>query len=42
MHTLCTISANFLRPVVIFGALSDVVRDRLLQEHPESFESPRK
>ncbi|XP_064644896.1 tight junction protein ZO-1-like isoform X2 [Lineus longissimus] len=32
---------NFLRPVVIFGALSDVIRDRLLREHPESFESPQ-
>ncbi|KAJ8311679.1 hypothetical protein KUTeg_011034 [Tegillarca granosa] len=31
----------FLRPVVIFGALSDVARDKLLRDYPDRFESPQ-
>jgi len=36
------IVVNFIRPVVIFGALSDVAREKLLMEYPDRFESPRK
>ena len=35
-------SAVFVRPVVIFGPLADVSRDRLLREYPDKFQSPRK
>ena len=35
-------SANFIRPVVIFGPLADVARDKLSREKSEIFESPRK
>lgn len=31
---------NFIRPVVVFGALSDVARDRLRQELPSKFAIP--
>ena len=36
------ISAAFVRPVVIFGPLADVARDRLVREKSDKFESPRK
>ncbi|XP_078328318.1 tight junction protein 1-like isoform X10 [Crassostrea virginica] len=32
---------GFVRPVVLFGALADVAREKLLQEFPEKFESPQ-
>ncbi|XP_014662332.1 PREDICTED: tight junction protein ZO-1-like [Priapulus caudatus] len=32
---------GFVRPVVIFGALADVARERLLADMPDSFESPQ-
>ncbi|XP_063437039.1 tight junction protein ZO-1-like isoform X2 [Mytilus trossulus] len=32
---------NFVRPVVIFGALSDVAREKMLMEYPDRFESPQ-
>ncbi|XP_033725434.1 tight junction protein ZO-1-like isoform X3 [Pecten maximus] len=32
---------GFHRPVVIFGALADVARDKLLKEYPDKFESPQ-
>lgn len=35
-------TAGFVRPVVIFGALADVAREKLLQDFPDKFESPRK
>jgi len=31
-----------IRPVVLFGPLADIARDRLLKEYPERFELPRK
>jgi hypothetical protein len=31
---------NFTRPVVIFGPLADVARDKLKQEHPNKYEIP--
>lgn len=31
-----------VRPVVLFGPLADIARDRLLKEYPERFEIPRK
>lgn len=36
------VTAGFVRPVVIFGALADVAREKLLQDFPDKFESPRK
>ena len=33
---------SIVRPVVLFGPLADIARDRLLKEHPERFELPRK
>lgn len=36
------LTAGFVRPVVIFGALADVAREKLLQDFPDKFESPRK
>ena len=42
MTCIVIISAAFVRPVVLFGAIADVARDKLLQEFPERFESPRK
>ena len=35
-------SAGFVRPVVIFGPLADVSRDRLLREYSDKFQTPRK
>ncbi|XP_056002906.1 tight junction protein ZO-1-like isoform X5 [Ostrea edulis] len=32
---------GFMRPVVIFGALADVAREKLLQEFSDKFESPQ-
>ncbi|ELU09381.1 hypothetical protein CAPTEDRAFT_221876 [Capitella teleta] len=32
---------SFIRPVVIFGPLSDVARDKLIRDFPEWFESPQ-
>jgi len=34
-------SAAFIRPVVIFGPLSDVARDKLVSELPDRFAFPR-
>ena len=34
--------AGFVRPVVIFGTLADVARDKLGRESPDKYESPRK
>ncbi|KAK7491112.1 hypothetical protein BaRGS_00017676 [Batillaria attramentaria] len=31
----------FVRPVVVFGAIADVARDKLLSEFPDRFESPQ-
>jgi hypothetical protein len=31
-----------MRPVVLFGPLADIARDRLLKEFPDLFELPRK
>ncbi|XP_025081792.1 tight junction protein ZO-1-like isoform X3 [Pomacea canaliculata] len=31
----------FVRPVVLFGAIADVARDRLLTDFPDRFESPQ-
>ena len=46
LHYLTTrtsiLTVGFGRPVVIFGALADVARDKLLKEYPDRFESPRK
>ena len=36
------VAAAFVRPVVLFGAIADVARDKLLSDFPERFESPRK
>lgn len=35
------ISAGFIRPVVIFGPLADVARERILNALPDKFQSPR-
>ena len=35
-------SVAFMRPVVVFGPVADIGRDKLLKEMPEFFESPRK
>ncbi|XP_050399487.2 tight junction protein ZO-1 isoform X3 [Patella vulgata] len=32
--------AGFVRPVVIFGAISDIARERLISTYPERFEAP--
>lgn len=34
--------AGFIRPVVLFGALADVARDKLLKDYPDKYASPRK
>ena len=34
-------TADFMRPVVIFGAVADIARERLLAEYPDRYESPR-
>jgi hypothetical protein len=31
-----------IRPVVLFGPLADIARDRLIKEFPDLFELPRK
>lgn len=31
---------GFIRPVVLFGPLSDIARDKLLKDYPEKYESP--
>jgi tight junction protein 1 len=33
---------TIVRPVVLFGPLADIARDRLLKEYPDRFELPRK
>ena len=33
---------TIIRPVVLFGPLADIARDRLLKEFPDLFELPRK
>ena len=33
---------GFPRPVVIFGPVADVARERLLRDYPAKFASPRK
>jgi len=35
------ILAAFVRPVVIFGPLSDVARDKLVSEFPDRYAFPR-
>jgi hypothetical protein len=32
---------TIVRPVVLFGPLADIARDRLLKEYPDRFELPR-
>ncbi|KAH9508486.1 hypothetical protein Btru_055324, partial [Bulinus truncatus] len=32
---------GFVRPVVIFGAIADIAREKLLAEYPDKFHSPR-
>ncbi|CAL1548287.1 unnamed protein product [Lymnaea stagnalis] len=32
---------GFVRPVVIFGAVADIARERLLTEYPDRFDSPQ-
>ncbi|CAF4646653.1 unnamed protein product [Rotaria sp. Silwood1] len=34
-------AVTIIRPVVLFGPLADIARDRLLKEHPDLFELPR-
>lgn len=34
-------TAGFVRPVVIFGAIADIARERLLAEYPDKFYFPR-
>jgi len=33
---------GFIRPVVLFGPVADIARDRLLKDFPDKFTSPRK
>ncbi|XP_067654258.1 tight junction protein ZO-1-like isoform X2 [Haliotis asinina] len=33
--------AGFMRPVVIFGSIADIARERLLSDFPDKFESPQ-
>ena len=35
-----SVSADFMRPVVILGALADLVRYKLLEEMPDRFDVP--
>lgn len=37
----CVFLAGFVRPVVIFGPLADVARERILADFPDKFQSPR-
>ncbi|XP_059173109.1 tight junction protein ZO-1-like isoform X2 [Physella acuta] len=32
---------GFIRPVVIFGAIADIAREKLLAEYPDKFDSPQ-
>lgn len=34
-------SVSMVRPIVLFGPLADIARDRLLKEYPDRFEIPR-
>ncbi len=34
--------SGFIRPVVIFGPIADLVRDQLLQDDPDTYETPCK
>lgn len=36
------ISAGFVRPVVVFGPLADVARERILKDYQDIYQSPRK
>ena len=42
MYTSYFIIVTMVRPVVLFGPLADIARDRLLKEYPDRFELPRK
>lgn len=33
---------GFVRPIVLFGPLADIAREKLLKENPDKFSSPRK
>lgn len=33
---------GFIRPVVLFGPVADLARDKLLKDFPDKFTSPRK
>lgn len=33
---------TMVRPIVLFGPLADIARDRLIKEYPDRFEMPRK
>lgn len=33
---------GFVRPIVLFGPLADIAREKLLKENPDKFASPRK
>ena len=39
---LIVILVTIVRPVVLFGPLADIARDRLLKEYPDRYELPRK
>jgi hypothetical protein len=36
------VAAGFVRPLIIFGPLADVARDKLITEMPERYEAPSK
>jgi len=38
---LFLLTAGFVRPVVIFGPLADVARERILKDFPDRYQSPR-
>lgn len=33
---------GFIRPIVLFGPVADLARERLLKDFPDKFTSPRK
>ena len=33
---------NFIRPIVVFGPLADVTREKLKHEYPDKYEVPGK
>lgn len=33
---------GFIRPVVLFGPVADLARDKILKDFPDKFTSPRK